>query len=196
MSNKMLDSILEGAYGEKNNIRDVSTPNIVSDILEQIPALIESKLSHIQSVKPDDIRELKDEIRSMANAKKDELKHIVSDGLFRKISMYEQYPAFIILINAILTHHITSPSQMKKVKKEEVMPGNWVNGVKKLLKNDILLGTSENFYVNPEFEEELRVFLVTNSEIARQVEMIYSATDLDGKELHDKAREIAANLVF
>ncbi len=199
LSNKMLDSILSGAYGQPLG----HSPTSVSEqdmTMAAITKLLDERLPVDTLPTAEEVRELKDDVRRLARTPSRQAVGVVSDRLYRKISNFSRYPGFVVLLASILDREARSLSDVHRHQREDHVPSGVDGGVERLLEDGILVGDEDSFTVNPEFEGELRAFIEVNQPIVDELKSYYEAhpdTLSDSlTPVSGTTRAIASSLVF
>lgn len=172
MSNKMLDSIIMGNYGASEGGPIEASKLMKTETLDEVSALIDEKLSSIKTVGQSDLDNLKEEIRAIGAREAPAAGDLVSDALFRRISSFKEYPAFVVLLHAIVKHNATSTAAVASLPEQEGVPSGFDMGIEQLIEKDILLGTPDAFRISQEFGPELRRFLEANSAVISDLRAI------------------------
>ncbi len=195
MSNKMLDHLLLGSYGTPTK-DDQDKLDGDAQFIGKVSALIDEKLSDTSTPKKEKA-ELKREIQKLSVTKASKDKHIISDTLFRKISIFTPYPAFTVLLDSILKHSITNTENIEARRQEDSIPGNYQNGIEQLLEKEVLVGNGKNFKPNPKFAKELQAFMDANSEVIEILRAFYETIgDSSTEAVRKQERIFSESLIF
>lgn len=197
MSNKMLDSILSGNYGSPPPVRSEAIEQEEKQTLDKISTLVDAKLSSIKTVDRAEIDTLKREIRAISEAHATPDKHIISDKLFRRVSKFKQFPAFLVLVDAIVKKEYTSLAQVEDNRTTECIPVGMDEGITSLIREEILQGTPDDFRVNNKYAAELKDLLDANADVTQELKKFYATRGIDKIEgVGKKEIAISSKMIF
>lgn len=157
-----MDSLFGNNYGKDTNNKFDEELLKISDELE---AKLTEKLSKkFENTKASgtgknskSLEEIRKSIKEVTDESIQELreKSILKTELKATLLEFYQYPAFYLLIYAVIKSKATTLKDLKKFAENFYIPENWENaGISRLLKDKILLGTRNKFSLNHSDELE------------------------------------------
>lgn len=203
-----MDSIFGNAYGgKKNDDSIIDAEKLEEKIIEKI----QPKLNELES--KDNLADIKREIglikKELKEATDKSIKEIAGSAILSPevknalLNLY-RFPAFYLIIYAIVNSSSKNVNQLRNFSKSFYMPGSWDRlGLNRLLKEKILTGDKEQFSINSLYENELKLWVNHNRETLLKISFEYKKEESkDEIETTDKQitmneiRRIAEDLKF
>jgi hypothetical protein len=195
---KSFIDLLGGYYGDKKDKGDEIDPlKLSTDIESKITEKLEGKLDEIlkKSKNPElqkEIEELKNQIKTVSDQSIVEFKEMYSIPTDLKeilLSLY-RFPAFYMLIYAIVRTKATSTDNLNSTVRKYFLPGDWeMSGLPQLFEKGILVGENSNFKLNPIYEEGLVKWVEFNNMKLRFMNNSFKNEESQDEEKKQKAKE-------
>jgi hypothetical protein len=205
-------SFIDTLFGSGSN-KDAILPEVAEGINKSIEKL-ERKIAEtldIQSQRPTKKTYTEEEVKGIIEKLKIELKSVsdevskttgeyvlnIPSKLLKQIIKWSSYPAFIPLIYPIVKEGLTSSQELSHEGILNSLELPWLNGLNRLIKDNILIGTKNKFKINPEFEDGLNQWVNLNDEILREIISIFSENKYpDSSFVINRARSKAQKLIY
>lgn len=169
-----MDSLFGSNYGDKNSKYLNSEMSRISIELEQkitekiTEKITASKEGANSKLSAEDIATIKQNIKKATDETIKEIKDesLLTVGLKEKMLNFYQFPAFYILIYAIVRSKSKTVTQLNKYSEKLFIPPSWESGaIKRLLSTGIVVGDEVSFSINPEYTLELNKWADENVSI-------------------------------
>ncbi|OGS72654.1 MAG: hypothetical protein A3F91_06995 [Flavobacteria bacterium RIFCSPLOWO2_12_FULL_35_11] len=132
----------------------------IGDLEKRINETIEKQLGELNIGNPkleEEIKKIKDQLKDSTD---ENIREFISEfkidiNLKDKLIEYRNFPAYFLIIDSVLASNATNINDLEKQSKRNYLAQGWEQAMDSLFRNDILIGDSENFEVNPEFKKDL-----------------------------------------
>ncbi|WP_435625798.1 hypothetical protein [Flagellimonas sp.] len=176
----------------------------IGSLEKRINETIEKQLGELKFDNPkleEEIKKIKDQLKDSTD---ENIREFISEfkidvDLKDKLIEYRNYPAYFILIDSIISSKSTNVEMLEKHSKRRYIAQGWENAIEDLFKNNILIGDSENFEINPKFYDDLVKWRKTNMRrlflIRRLIENQEKDEDsMTHEELMERVRSVARRI--
>lgn len=208
-----MDSLFGNYYGDSKSEKDerdeLDTTKLASEIESKITEKLQKKLNESlkDSKNPEiqkEIDSLKEQIKNVADQTVIEVKSMfaIPTDLKEILLSFYRFPAFYMLIYAMVRSKATSIGRLKSFSRKYYLPGDWENGgIPHLFEKKIIVGTESKFSINEDFQEHLDNWVDQNSNKLKAMNNAFRMEendddDFDRKKHRDRVKELSSRLKF
>lgn len=203
-----MDSLFGNNYGEKNSKLTSELSNLSSELEQKINDKIAESFKDLNSTStkltPEEIEKLKTNIK---RATDESIKEIRDESLLnlelkQKMLSFFPFPAYYVLIFAIMQSKSSSVKQLKKFSDDFYIPRNWeTSAFPRLFGENIILGTETSFTINKDYKNDLDKWQLENNDLlkflSKEYKKIEDVDDRDEKEkLRNKVSQTIVKMKF
>ncbi|WP_375171759.1 hypothetical protein [Marinobacter sp.] len=176
-STKMLDSLIEqNQYGTPNSPTFSSPDQLeesvrlrLNEIESSLFKKMEGQIGSMSAQSPsaewveDVVTSLKSEIENLKDsAQKASSEAILPIVLKERLENFKDFPAHFVILAGIIKSRARSYDELLKVQDEYNFPHPFDSGLENLMQADLVLGSEDEFRVNPDFEPFLEWWVERN----------------------------------
>lgn len=189
-------TFVQSLYG-KINSNEKEKDNLIESIggLEKrINETIEKQFGELSLDNP----KLEEEIRKIKNQLKDStdenIREFISEfridvNLKDKLIEYRNYPAYFVLIEAIVGSKATTINDLREYSKKRYLAEGWEDAIESLFRNSILIGDSDKFEINPNYKEDLVKWRKMNLRLLFLIRKIIEDQETNDTMTHNELME-------
>ncbi|MFA2567772.1 hypothetical protein [Bacillus wiedmannii] len=192
VTSKILEKLLNPSpYGVDNSTSSNENGNDLEILFKN--------LFDEQNQKMDEMKEQITKMNQVTNIGNDET------DLLLTLIKWDNFPAFYVLLNAIYQENITNYIDLKNAQPKYGFPTRFDPGIKRLIEEEILIGTKESFEINPRHHKALGKWLDEHQEIIKEIGSIFNKysdkpdnqlSDDEKKERRKEFRNLTKKLQF
>lgn len=210
-STKMLDSIIEQSrFGRpelttaqsKSELENVilkslenAEQNITLSVEKKVRELIATGISDPHTIEAG-INEIRTNIQEFSGLIKDQ------STVVEALRSYREFPAYYVLLSAIIKSGAHSKKELKRVESEYSIPRGWESAIPRLIENGLLQGTANGFRISKENQKILTDWVNANWEVITRLMECYTndgetaASPIRAQKPKGKDLEIVKELNF
>lgn len=166
-----MDSLFGGYYGDKKaNKEEFDVVKLSIDLENKLTKSLQTKLDEViknsnSPVLKREIEALKLQVKSVADQSIIEVKSLyaIPTELKEILLGFYRFPAFYMIIYAIVRSKATSTDRLKAFISRYYLPGEWEHaGLPQLFEKEILIGDHTKFEINPKYIKGLEKWVEQN----------------------------------